>query len=180
MCTPRYKLKLVPTYTYYLIGAAVVRDLYSLNPALSGWVPHVLVFIVPRQILSLGDPAKRSCDACESLGATIKCIIRHTTCRRRSSRGKTAHVSRDGKKLWYSTFSRGYVEQAFRRVCVRANLIHGDANARYLQKADCSLLNQGRVANTNAEPAALNSNTVYVSMHAPTAWCKEAAEAVWA
>ena len=50
-------------------GALVSNDLIEINPSLRSWVPHIMVFIVPQQILRLGDPAKRSCDACESFGA---------------------------------------------------------------------------------------------------------------
>ena len=40
------------------------------------------MFVVPRQIIEMGDPSRRSCDACESLGARFKKIIKHLTCRR--------------------------------------------------------------------------------------------------
>jgi hypothetical protein len=156
-----------------------VRDLYKLSPNLSGWVPHVLVFVVPRQVLDLGDPSKRSCDACESLGASVKQIIRQTTCRRRSDRGKHLHTSADGKKSWYSSFSRGYIEQAFRRVCVRSSLIHGSANSPYLQRKDHALLAKGKVVQPKCERAELSSLTVYQAMTASTVWGKEAALAVW-
>ena len=106
---PLYFLLLILYQPHSYTGAATVRDLYALNPALAGWVPHVLVFIVPRQIVPLGDPSKRSCDACESLGAKIKKIIRNNTCRRRpTGTTKHAHRSADGKRLWLSTFTRGY------------------------------------------------------------------------
>ena len=42
------------------------RDLLELKPTLMSWVPHVACFIVPRQIVLLGDPSRRSADACES------------------------------------------------------------------------------------------------------------------
>ena len=43
----------------------------------------LVLFIVPRQMVSLGDPTRRSCDACESFGAMVKKLIKHSTCRRR-------------------------------------------------------------------------------------------------
>ena len=52
------------------------------------WVEHILIFVVvPRQIVEMGDPSRRSCDACESLGARFKIAskrssIKHLTCRR--------------------------------------------------------------------------------------------------
>ena len=76
-------------------------------------------------------------------------------------------------------FSRGYIEQAFRRVCVRSSLIHGSANAPYLQRKDHALLAEGKVAQPKRERAELNSLTVYEAMMASTVWGKEAALAVW-
>ena len=135
-----------------LTGCKVANDLYTLNPEMRAWVLHVLVFIVPRQILPLGDPARRSCDACESFGAVAKKIIRHLTCRRRASkqvhvhnRQSTAIRKRGVSTQWMSTFTRGYVEQSsFRRVTVRAELIHGVENEPHLQRADARLLDKGR------------------------------------
>ena len=156
-----------------------MRDLYALNPALADWVPHVLVFIVPRQIVPLGDPSKRSCDACESLGAKIKKIIRNNTCHRRpTGTTKHAHRSADGKRLWLSTFTRGYVEQAFRRVCVSADLLHGPGNQRYLQARDYRLLTKGKDAREKADKEG-TSMSVLQALDAPTVWCQEAALAVW-
>eukprot|EP00965_Chrysotila_dentata_P012466 409889-Pleurochrysis_carterae.AAC.1 len=37
----------------------VATDLYELKSTLQSWVPHIAVFIVPRQILFLGDPSRR-------------------------------------------------------------------------------------------------------------------------
>ena len=75
---------------------------------MKGWVLHVLVFIVCRQIVPLGEPARRSYDACESLGSNFKKVIRFLTCRRRASKDtQHEHRSNDGKKLWKQTFRRG-------------------------------------------------------------------------
>eukprot|EP00965_Chrysotila_dentata_P024439 809129-Pleurochrysis_carterae.AAC.1 len=67
---------------FNLVAGVLATDIYKLNTELAGWVLHVLCFIVPRQILPLGDPSRRSCDACESFGAMLKKIIKHLTCRR--------------------------------------------------------------------------------------------------
>jgi len=113
----------------YCNGArAVSRDLYALKPTLQSWVPHVACNIVPRQIVELGDPSRRSADACESFGACAKNIIKHLTCRRRLRGG----------------YGRGYIEQAFRRLAVRSNLVHGPENALFLQRKDHRLLGSGR------------------------------------
>jgi hypothetical protein len=39
-------------------------------------------------------------------------------------------------RQWVQTFKIGYIEQAFKRTCVRESLQHGEANAAYLQRAD--------------------------------------------
>ena len=162
-------------------GAQVCNDLYDLNPSLVGWVPHVMCFIVPRQIVPLGDPARRSCDACESFGAVLKKFIRHLSCRRRVTVNAHAHRSSDGKKLWAQTFKRGYVEQVFRRACVRSELIHGSKNEPYLQRADARLLCNGKVASATSKAGSSvdSAPSIIECVDAPTALTKEAALAVW-
>ena len=59
------------------LGAQCANDLLEPKPTLMSWVPHILVFIVPRQMVFLGDPTRRSCDACESFGAMVKKTIMH-------------------------------------------------------------------------------------------------------
>ena len=98
----------------------VACDLYALNPELAGWVLHVMCFIVPRQIVPLGNPSRRSCDACESLGAVVKKTIRHLSCRRRITRGEGSVRHVNGKVVRVK-FTRGYIEQVMRRISVRAD-----------------------------------------------------------
>ena len=117
------------------------RDLKKLKPTLQTWVPHISCFIVPRQIRAMGDPASRAADACESYGAMVKKIIKHNTCRRRVNRTGTEH--KRGEKKWSQVFSRGYIEQAFRRCCVKESLLHGEDNLPYLQRADWKLKQKG-------------------------------------
>lgn len=113
----------------YCNGArAVARDLYALKPTLESWVPHIACNIVPRQIVELGDPSRRSADACESFGACAKKTIKHLTCRRRLRGG----------------YQRGYIRQAFARLSVRNGLLHGSENAPFLQRKDHRLLGTGR------------------------------------
>ena len=92
-------------------------------------MPHIACNIVPRQIVDLGDPSRRAADACESYGACCKKVIKHLTCRREIS----------------STYRRGFIEQAFRRMVVRCELLHGTENAPFLQRQDARLLGLGRV-----------------------------------
>ena len=117
------------------------RDLKELKPTLKSWVPHIGLFIVPRQMVELGDPARRSCDACESFGAMVKKLIKHSTCRRRVTgiEPKT-HGKRVGggtaTRRWKQHFNVGYIQQAFKRACVREALRHGEENAPFLQRID--------------------------------------------
>ena len=90
----------------------------------------------------LGDPSRRSCDACESFGAMVKKVIKHATCRRRL----TSEPTPAGKERWKKAFTVGYIEQAFRRVCVRESLQHGEENAPFRQRADARRTSAGRVA----------------------------------
>jgi hypothetical protein len=104
--------------------------LLALKPSMKTWVPHILCYVVPRQMVLLGAPSRRSCDACESLGARIKKIIKFSTCRRRT----TSHTNQGC--WWKQTFTKGYVEQAFSRICVSEQLRHGEENAPFLQRVD--------------------------------------------
>jgi hypothetical protein len=130
--------------THYREGRAVEyfnhsmrcsRDLRELKPTLMSWVPHVACFIVPRQIVELGDPESRACDANESYGAMIKHTIKTKTCRRRLR----SATHKRGEITWSQTFTRGYLEQAFRRCCAREALLHGEENEPYLSRSDWSL-----------------------------------------
>ena len=105
----------------YANGARTcARDLLHLRPTMKTWVPHIACNIVPRQIVALDDSRTRRADAAESYGAVCKKLIKHLTCRRARGPG----------------FSRGYIEQAFRRLVVRSDLRHGAENAPFLQRKD--------------------------------------------
>ena len=173
----------VSTHTRFtsppLAGNKVANDILILNPELKAWVLHVLCFIVPRQIMELGDPSRRSCDACESLGSSIKKLIRHLTCRRRASTQLHAHKSRIGKnKIWTLAFKRSYIEQAFKRVSVRADLIYGEDNLRYLQRADGLLQDKGRASAAKFHETR-DGISVVAAVEAPWVHTQEAALAVW-
>ena len=150
------------------LSAKVAHDLLELKPTLESWVPHIAVFIVPRQMVELGDPARRSCDACESFGAMFKKLIKHATCRRRVGGDKlTTHnpkaTAQATARRWQQTFKRGYIEQAFTRACVRESLQHGEENAPYLQRADVRRTTTGKTSNgrkcAEESPAAMRSIT---------------------
>ena len=64
------------------LGNMVAIDIHELKPTMLTWVPHIMCFIVPRQLVELGDQTRRSCDACESFGALTKKLIKHATCHR--------------------------------------------------------------------------------------------------
>ena len=109
----------------------------------------------------------------------MKKIIRHLTCRRRPSAiQKHGHKSANGAKLWVQTFKRGYVEQTFRRIAVRAELIHGAANERFTQRSDHRLKTKGKVAKDKVGSTS-NSLTIKEAMEVPFVWSQEAALAVW-
>ena len=129
------------------LGAKCANDILTLKPTMQTWVPHILVFIVPRQMVFLGDPTRRSCDACESFGAMVKKTIKFTTCRRRATGAQQIeHKRMSTGKIWKQTFRRGYIEQAFRRVSVRESLQHGADNAPYLQRADAVRTTMGKAS----------------------------------
>ena len=128
---------------YFNHAMACSRDNLQLKTTLESWVPHIACFIVPRQIQWLGRSANRSADACESYGALCKHLIKHRTCRRRVKKdGSTSEHTRESK-VWQQTFTRGYVEQAFRRCCVKEKLLHGEENLMYLQRTDWKLKQKG-------------------------------------
>ena len=132
------------------LGNAVAIDVHELKPTMMTWVPHILCFIVPRQMVLLGDPTRRSADACEAFGAMTKKIIKHLTCRRRVSDERTSHgakskVAGGADRCWTQTFKIGFIEQAFKRTCVRESLVHGEANAAYGQRRDRLRRTTGRV-----------------------------------
>eukprot|EP00965_Chrysotila_dentata_P186191 6148444-Pleurochrysis_carterae.AAC.1 len=112
----------------------------------------------------------------------LKKVIKHLTCRRRIN--SSGSLRDNGTKQWMQTFRRGYTEQAFRRVCVRANLIHGDINERYLQRSDHQLKTSGKAAKskaaaTSSAAPALPAVSIVDSMSADTVLTKAAAMAVW-
>ena len=128
-------------------GTKVASNLLELKPTFDTWVPHIMCYIVPRQMVPLGDPSRRSCDACESFGAMLKKIIKHSTCRRKvKGTEETAHIQERAvpqdcqgpahRQRWKQTFNVGFIEQAFKRACVRESLQHGAANAAYKQRRD--------------------------------------------
>ena len=104
------------------------------------WVEHILIFVLPRQVVELGDPCRRSCDACESLGARFKKVIKHLTCRRGLRAKQTREAAAD---VWKNSFTVGWVEQAFKRVVVEETLMHGEENRPYWQREDLRLRTQG-------------------------------------
>jgi hypothetical protein len=122
----------------------VSNDLLELNPELATWVPHIGQYIYPRQLVELGDAARRSADSCESFGAKLKKTIKHLTCRRNISRTATDHTSKASKNKWKQIFAKGYIEQAFGRACVSESLKHGEDNRPYLQAKDARMKSSGK------------------------------------
>ena len=130
------------------LGNKVAIDIHELKPTMLTWVPHIMCFIVPRQMVELGDPTRRSCDVCESFGAMFKKLIKHSTCRRPTTgTGFTRHgakVAGKADRQWLQTFRIGFIEQAFKRSCVRESLQHGEENVPYMQRIDYSRTGTGK------------------------------------
>ena len=146
---------------FFTLAVPIVRDLIQLKPSMRSWVPHILFFIVPRQMVDLGDPVRRACDSCESFGAMLKKIIKHSTCRRRlHTDTSTTHCAKvtagSTARRWKQTFKKGYIQQAFTRAAVRESLQHGAANVAYMQRADYQRTMAGRLTKhvKNADPDA--------------------------
>ena len=128
-------------------GNKVALDLIRLKPTLESWIPHVMCFIVPRQILALGCPSRRSADACEAFGAWLKRCIKHRTCRRNVSKtATTEHTKKTSRGLvkWKQHFRKGYMQQIFTRGCVKERLNYGVENEPFLQRADWQRLRSGK------------------------------------
>ena len=124
--------------------ALCANDLLELKPTMKSWVPHVGQFIAPRQMVELGDPARRQADACESFGAKLKKTIKHLTCRRHIRQGSTEHTCKARDKNWQQTFTKGYIEQAFTRATVSESLKHGPENEPYLLRRDARQTSTGK------------------------------------
>ena len=105
----------------------------------------------PTRAKTLGDPARRSCDACESFGAMFKKLIKHSTVRRRLKGDEMTHKSKATAQVsarrWKQTFNKGYIQQAFTRACVRESLQHGEDNRPYRQRKDVRRTSTGKASN---------------------------------
>ena len=74
----------------------------------------------------------------------IKKVIKNLTCRRHVPKNGDVFQHGCGEKSWRQTFRRGYVEQCFRRTCVRSSLLHGPDNEPYLERHHHKLRGTGR------------------------------------
>lgn len=144
---------------HVLAAVQVAQDWKALKPTVKSWVPHISVFVAPRQILALGCPMNRSADSCESFGARLKKVIKHLTCRRRcrsdAEGAPIEHVHKrtvgEDKKVWTQAFTKGYIGTAFTRVCVSAANLYTEESAPYRQREDARVLAIGRVGKRRME-----------------------------
>ena len=81
----------------------------------------------------------------------VKKMIKHLTCRRNLGRGATTHRSEARNKRWKQTFTKGYMQQAFKRAGVREGLRHGVENAPFLQREDARRAALGKVSETKRD-----------------------------
>eukprot|EP00965_Chrysotila_dentata_P171138 5647648-Pleurochrysis_carterae.AAC.1 len=89
-----------------LAVSAIATDIYKkLNVELAGWVLHVLCFMLKKIIKHLGSVSAPHQDR------------RYAAC-------ATTERSNGFRRSVAGTL--GYTEQAFRRVCVRADMLHGE------------------------------------------------------
>ena len=105
----------------------------------------------------------------------VKKLIKHTTCRRRVLGTATSeHGAARGtpsERRWRQTFNRGFIEQAFRRACVRESLAHGPENEPFLQRADVRRTSTGRLTKASSRLPVVGTPvppmpTVYQAAHA--------------
>ena len=148
---------------YFNKMSVVGNDILRLKPEMLTWVPHIALFIVSRQMVTLGDPTRRSCDACESFGAMMKKTIKHTTCRRHITPESTEHKGKGKTKAWKQHFSKGFIEQAFARASVRESLQHGPENAPFLQRVDARRTRLGKASASRKAyaSASVSMETIY-------------------
>ena len=77
-----------------------------------------------------------------------KKLIKHATCRRPpTGTTKVAHgqkVEGAEDRRWAQTFKVGFIEQAFKRSCVRESLQHGEDNVPYGQRIDFQRTQAGK------------------------------------
>ena len=99
------------------------------------------------------------------LGRGRKKLIKHATCRRRLDKGPVDH--KKGNKLWKQQFKKGFVQQAFSRLCVRESLQHGPENAAYAQRCDARRVAKGKASTTRK---------AYQQEHLPMATIRELCE----
>jgi hypothetical protein len=130
----------------------MANDLLELKPTMKTWVPHVMVFIVPRQMVFLWRSGPALVRRLRVLRAMVKKLIKHSTCRRRLTGKQVEHTSAhrtyagSSKRRWKQTFTKGYIEQAFTRTCVREAIHHGGENEPYLQRVDARRAAKGVAA----------------------------------
>ena len=105
----------------------------------------------------------------------VKKLIKHTTCRRRVLGTATSeHGAARGtpsERRWRQTFNRGFIEQAFRRACVRESLAHGAENEPFVQRADVRRTSTGRLTKASSRLPVAGTPvppmpTVYQAAHA--------------
>ena len=145
-------------------------------------IPHVMAYIVPRQMVTDGDPNRRCCEQSEAIGVDLKfdlhkrCARNHTTKRvTRNARGEivkewraklrisrvmqvpTRPFARPRPRLRSHALmgSHGARAQVFNRSCLRENLRRDEASTVYLQRRDHRIKRTGKSV---AEPRKKSSD----------------------
>ena len=124
------------------------HDCIQFNPGSESYLYHIGLCILPRQILTDGDPGSRACDVCEAAGAHVKYSLHNLCCKRKVS-GTTKHSkSRDNAECvsWEQSFTVSRVVQTFRRMVMRRKLIDDPTYAHLLQRQDVEVKKTGQAS----------------------------------
>ena len=100
--------------SYFNAEVATKRDLILLGVGDKSFGSHIGMCVVPRQILTDGDPGRRGCNVNEAFGAKCKDVIHNQVCRRKVCTGKKEHkrMKDDGSiQTWEQTFKFGRIAQ---------------------------------------------------------------------
>ena len=126
-------------------------------------VPHVLLVIVPRQMVRHGDPTSRGADHSEAYGASLKDSIHNRLLRRKKAKAgaKVTHNHRDGTSHKQNALQYSRVMQAFRNEGVRERLLRDEASIPFLQRRHYAVASTGHAGNIDEALARERQESIY-------------------
>ena len=137
------------TVPYFKAQVELKRLLNKTDVAAKSTISHVAITEVVRQMVSKGDPGRRSCNVNEAFGAKLKWVMRNLVCRRPPSKKavkckrRKLNVKNPKMEKWLQTFTAGRIKQTFRRVCLYRKLIDDPAYEHLLQRKDVAIASTG-------------------------------------